>query len=163
MIPTPPSAMARPASRVCALGRTRFTPAPSIRASNAAGPQRIAGLLAPPYQALYCASKFAVVGMTEALRYEHEYRGIAFSTVCPGNVATPIFGPLEPPKDAISAEEAAQIILAGVEQKEGLIIFPESVKQMYLALRADQEKIDVVMKEMAETRRKAYATGGKYY
>ena len=123
----------------------------------------IAGLLAPPYQALYCASKFAVVGMTEAPRYEHEYRGIAFSTVCPGNVATPIFGPLEPPKDAISAEEAAQIILAGVEQKEGLIIFPESVKQMYLALRADQEKIDVVMKEMAETRRKAYATGGKYY
>lgn len=123
----------------------------------------ISGLLAPPYQALYCASKFAVVGMTEALRYEHEYRGIAFSTVCPGNVATPLFGSLEPPKDAISAEEAARIILAGVEQKEGLIIFPETVKQTYLALKADQEKMDALMKAMADTRRKAYETSGKYY
>ena len=123
----------------------------------------IAGILAPPYQAVYCASKFAVAGMTEALRYEHEHRGIAFSTVCPGNVATPIFGGAEPPPDAISAEEAARIILAGVERKEGLIIFPETTKQWYLNLNADQAKMDAEMKTMAENRRKAYETGGRYY
>jgi len=123
----------------------------------------IAGLIAPPYQAVYCASKFAVTGMTEALRYEHEHLGIAFSTVCPGNVATGIFGDLKPPEDAISADEAAEIILEGVEKKEGLIIFPEHLKQTYLAWRADQKKMDALMKDMAETRRKAYETGGNYY
>ena len=123
----------------------------------------VAGLFAPPYQAVYCATKFAVTGLTEALRYEHEYRGIAFSTVCPGNVATPIFGDREPPKDAISAEEAAEIILSGVERKESLIIFPEQLKQFYLTLRADDKKMDAFMRDMAETRRKAYETGGNYY
>ena len=122
-----------------------------------------AGLLAPPYQAVYSATKFAVTGMTEALRYEHEYRGIAFSTVCPGNVATEIFEGMKPPDDAISPEEAAMIILDGVERKEGLIIFPDHMKTMCLTLKADQEKLDAAMKEMAETRRKAYATGGRYY
>ncbi len=123
----------------------------------------IAGLLAPPYQALYCATKFAVTGMTEALRYEHAYRGIAFSTICPGNVATPIFGGLEPPKDSIPPEEAARIILDGVAKKEGLIIFPEHYRQMYLEMKADQAKMDAFMAAMAEERRKAYETGGKYY
>lgn len=123
----------------------------------------ITGLLPAPYQAVYCATKFAVTGLTEALRYEHEYRGISFSTICPGNVATPIFGGLEPPDDAVSAEEAATIILAGVERKEGIIVFPEHIKQLYLAGKADQEKTDAVMKAMAETRRKAYETGGNYY
>ncbi|MDT8899753.1 SDR family oxidoreductase [Anaeroselena agilis] len=123
----------------------------------------VAGILAPPYQAVYSATKFAVTGLTEALRYEHEYRGIAFSTICPGNVATEIFDGIEPPPDAISPAEAAGIILAGVERKEGLIIFPEHIKQLYLAVKADQEKMDAVMRDMAETRRKAYETGGKYY
>lgn len=123
----------------------------------------MAGILAPPYQAVYSATKFAVTGMTEALRYEHAHRGIAFSTVCPGNVATEIFEGMEPPADAISPVEAARIILDGVERKEGLIIFPEHMKAMYLALKADQEKADEVMRDMADTRRKAYATGGRYY
>lgn len=123
----------------------------------------IAGLLAPPYQAVYCASKFAVVGMTEALRYELEHLGIAFSTVCPGNVATEIFGGSEPPKDAISARDAAKFILEGVERKDGLIVFPEPIKQTYLELTADHEKMDAFMKSMADDRRKAYESGGNYY
>ncbi len=122
-----------------------------------------AGIMPPPYQAVYSASKYAVTGMTEALRYEHEYRGIAFSTICPGNVATEIFEGLKPPDDAISPAEAAGIILDGVERKEGLIVFPEHIKKMYEELKADQEKMDYVMKMMAADRRKAYETGGKYY
>ncbi len=123
----------------------------------------ITGLLPAPYQAVYCAGKFAVAGMTEALRYEHAHRGIVFSTVCPANVATPIFGNAAPPADAISAEEAAGIILAGVERKEGLIVFPAEYKQKYLELKADQRKMDCEMTALAETRRKAYETGGRYY
>lgn len=122
-----------------------------------------AGIVPVPYQAVYSASKYAVTGMTEALRYEHAHRNIAFSTICPGNVATAIFEGIEPPKDAISAEEAAKIILAGVEQKEGLIIFPEEMKQAYLAAKANQKIMDAELKAMADTRRKAYETGGNYY
>ena len=123
----------------------------------------IAGLIPTPYQALYCATKYAVAGMTEALRYEHEYRGIAFSTVCPGNVATPIFGDSTPPPDAITPDEAATIILAGVERKDGLIVFPEFTRDLYLDLWADPAKMDAEMRKMAEERRKAYETGGNYY
>ena len=58
----------------------------------------IAGLVPPPFQALYCATKYAVVGLSESLRFELGEEGIHVSVVCPGNVATPIFGPLKPPK-----------------------------------------------------------------
>ena len=123
----------------------------------------IAGLLPVPYQALYCATKFAVAGMTEALRYENEYRGIAFSTVCPANVATAIFGDTPPPPDAISAEEAAEAILAGVERKDGIIVFPDEVRENWRRLWADQTLMDGEMRRLAEERRKAYETGGNYY
>ena len=123
----------------------------------------IAGVAPPPYQVLYCATKYAVTGMTESLRYEQAYRGIAFSTICPHNVATPIFGDAPPPEDSISPEEAAGYILDGVERKEGIIVFPETIKELYLSQRADQAKQDAFMFEMADERRKAYETGGRYY
>lgn len=123
----------------------------------------LAGLVAPPYQAVYCATKFAVTGMTEALRYEHAHRNIAFSTVCPANVITPIFGGVKPPADAVPVEEAVEIILDGVAKKEGLIILPEKDKQQYYECRANQEEMDRYFKKMADDRRKAYETGGNYY
>lgn len=123
----------------------------------------IAGIVPVPYQALYCATKFAVSGMTEALRYEHAHRGIDFSIVCPANVATPIFGDAEPPEDAISPAEAAGIILEGVENKEPVIVFPEVAAEMYRRYRCDRAAFDADMFEMADARRKAYETGGRYY
>lgn len=50
----------------------------------------IFGVVAPPGQAAYCASKFAVRGFTEALRHEMEGTNIAVSTVHPGGVSTNI-------------------------------------------------------------------------
>ncbi len=123
----------------------------------------IAGLLPVPYQAAYCATKFAIAGMTEALRYENEYRDIAFSTVCPANVATAIFGDAPPPPDAISPEEAAEAILAGVERKDGLIVFPGEVRENWRRMWADQTFMDSEMRRLAVERRKAYETGGNYY
>ena len=50
----------------------------------------IFGMIAPPGQAAYCASKFAVRGFTEALRHELEGTNIAVSVVHPGGVKTNI-------------------------------------------------------------------------
>ncbi|MFN0141301.1 MAG: SDR family NAD(P)-dependent oxidoreductase [Pyrinomonadaceae bacterium] len=48
------------------------------------------GMIAPPGQAAYCASKFAVRGFTEALRHELEGTNIAVTVVHPGGVKTNI-------------------------------------------------------------------------
>ena len=50
----------------------------------------IFGVIAPPGQATYCASKFAVRGFTEALRHELEGSNIAVSVIHPGGVKTNI-------------------------------------------------------------------------
>jgi NAD(P)-dependent dehydrogenase (short-subunit alcohol dehydrogenase family) len=50
----------------------------------------IFGVIAPPGQAAYCASKFAVRGFAEALRHELERTNVRVSTVHPGGVRTGI-------------------------------------------------------------------------
>jgi NAD(P)-dependent dehydrogenase (short-subunit alcohol dehydrogenase family) len=62
------------------------------------------GLIAPPEQVAYAASKFAVRGFSEALRHELEGSGVGVTVVHPGGVATSI------------AEHAR--IPAGVSQEE---------------------------------------------
>jgi NADP-dependent 3-hydroxy acid dehydrogenase YdfG len=47
-----------------------------------------AGRRGLPYEAVYCASKFAQVGFTRALDHELRERGVRCTNVCPGGVAT---------------------------------------------------------------------------
>lgn len=47
-----------------------------------------AGRRGLPYEAVYCASKFAQVGLTAALDHELRERGVRCTNVCPGGVAT---------------------------------------------------------------------------
>ena len=48
------------------------------------------GMIAPPEQTAYCASKFAVRGFTESLRHELEGTNIFISSVHPGGIKTNI-------------------------------------------------------------------------
>ena len=48
----------------------------------------VAGLQGYPNEVIYCASKFAQMGMTQALDREFWERGIKVSAVCPGGVET---------------------------------------------------------------------------
>lgn len=123
----------------------------------------IAGLLPAPFQALYCATKYAVIGLSESLRFELGDRGIHFSVICPGNVATPIFGSAKPPEDAISAAEAARITLEGVAQKQGIIALPEKYRQMWRQYWSSPEAAESEFWEMARQRRSAFQTKGNYY
>jgi NAD(P)-dependent dehydrogenase (short-subunit alcohol dehydrogenase family) len=49
----------------------------------------IAGVAAVPDRAAYCASKFAVVGLTRAMALDHVNDGIRVNCVCPGTTDTP--------------------------------------------------------------------------
>jgi 3-oxoacyl-[acyl-carrier protein] reductase len=47
-----------------------------------------AGRRGLPYEAVYCSSKFAQVGLTSALDHELREKGVRCTSVCPGGVAT---------------------------------------------------------------------------
>jgi short-subunit dehydrogenase len=51
----------------------------------------VAGKLGVPEESAYAASKFAMVGLAEALSIELEDAGVHVLTVCPGTINTPFF------------------------------------------------------------------------
>jgi NAD(P)-dependent dehydrogenase (short-subunit alcohol dehydrogenase family) len=86
-----------------------------------------AGLVGIPEMAPYCASKFGVVGMTEALDAELRPRGIRVSAVCPGIIDTPIT------RSAILRGAAADRREEAVELYRRRGASPEDVAQTVLA------------------------------
>jgi NAD(P)-dependent dehydrogenase (short-subunit alcohol dehydrogenase family) len=66
------------------------------------------------YDAAYCASKFAVIGLSEALADEVGPRGIKVQVVLPGPVDTPVWeqnGSLPPPAAMLSPQRVAEVVL----------------------------------------------------
>ena len=64
---------------------------PALLRSSAADLVTIAseaGRRGLPYEAVYCASKFAQVGFTAALDHELREQGVRCTNICPGGVAT---------------------------------------------------------------------------
>ena len=90
------------------------------------------GLLGVPYISDYCATKFAVVGLTESLRQEFKLRGlrtVRFTYVCPNTVATGMFAGAEPVRFTrlLAPEEVAEKIVAGIKRNRSFIGVPGSV------------------------------------
>lgn len=73
----------------------------------------IAGLLGIAGLSVYNTSKFAVVGMSEAMRVDLEPFGIGTSVLCPGVVATNIFSSERNRPDQLGGTEARPLQLAG--------------------------------------------------
>lgn len=71
------------------------------------------GLRTSANASAYCASKFAVTGLTDALSVELWKYGIKISLVCPGGVLTPFLGtpPEEKPQEFLEPEELAEVLL----------------------------------------------------
>ena len=91
----------------------------------------IAGRIGSPFEALYSATKFAGVGLTEALAVEVEPYGIGVSIVNPGPVETN-FGEArghpydrERPKP-VSAEVVADAVVAAIERNKREVYVPRS-------------------------------------
>jgi short-subunit dehydrogenase len=103
------------------------------------------GLIAPPGQTAYCASKFAVRGFSEALRHELAGTRIGVTVVHPGGVATSIANNARLPT-SLSKEEGAkrrkffnsfltmppeiagEIIVRGVENRKPRIVVGRDAK-----------------------------------
>jgi NAD(P)-dependent dehydrogenase (short-subunit alcohol dehydrogenase family) len=88
------------------------------------------GLYGNAYAAAYCASKFGVIGLTEALAEELGPHGIRVTAVLPDVVDTPILGALGRAKlgPSIPPERVAQLVVR-------LVTMPEDV-QLLLPLVA---------------------------
>lgn len=121
----------------------------------------MAGLVGMGWLGIYCASKFAVVGLTESLRRELAAHGIGVSALCPMIVATEIDrnsarlrgreapdAPAvdQPPAGAlkggvIATEEVARRVVRGIERNE-LYILTHPEQREFLRRRA--ERLDAV-------------------
>lgn len=118
----------------------------------------MAGLVGMEWLGVYCASKFAVVGLTEALHRELKPLGIGVSVLCPMIVDTRInensirlrpptlraagAGPVVPPAEAmkgsvIPAEEVARRVVRGIERKD-LYILTHPEQREFLRRRAQR-------------------------
>ncbi len=97
------------------------------------------GLVSPPGQAAYSASKFAVRGFSNSLRHELASTAIGVTVVHPGGIATSIADNARAPKGAdalevarhkkemnkvlkMPATKAAQIIVQGIEGDKARVI-----------------------------------------
>jgi NAD(P)-dependent dehydrogenase (short-subunit alcohol dehydrogenase family) len=85
---------------------------PHLKASDDArivNMSSIFGLVSPPGQTAYCASKFAVRGFSNALRFELEGSTVGVTVVHPGGVATSIAESARRPAGTTDAEVAEQL------------------------------------------------------
>lgn len=140
-------------------GVVRMTRAflPLLRASDAGRIVNISsifGIIAPPGQTAYTASKFAVRAFSESLRHELEAEGasVGVTVVHPGGIATNIARNSRVPKGVNSADiearraqfekflrkpprQAGEIIVRGVEKRKARVVVGRDAKFMALVER----------------------------
>ena len=99
------------------------------------------GIIPGPLCSPYVASKFAVFGLSNAIRFEALALGINVSVVCPGFINTEMMTrklkPVNSNPDSIQAvipvtlldvRKAARLLLNGVARKKAIITFPSYVR-----------------------------------
>ena len=107
----------------------------------------VAGLVPMPGELPYVACKYAVVGVTHALRAEAADLGVHVTVVCPGVVDTPIYQTspiigydkervLRLLPRGISAERCAAQILRGVRRNRATIVITPAARLLWLLHRA---------------------------
>jgi short-subunit dehydrogenase len=123
-----------------------------------------AGLMPTAEMAPYCASKFGVVGLSEALNAELSKRGIHVSAICPGIIDTPIIstgimrGDLAAARGQVasfytkhgtSPEEVAQAVLEAIEKRKLIVPVPRrQVTPLYLLHRISPRLVQPLARNM---------------
>lgn len=93
----------------------------------------IAGFLGHPYAASYGASKWALIGFSEAIRMELEEAGctnIHMTIVCPSYVNTEMFAGVKPPLllNFIDSKKLARSIIKAVQKNRDFLFYPWFLK-----------------------------------
>ena len=83
----------------------------------------LAGIIGAPGLAAYCATKWAVRGLTESLDAEWAADGIKVASLCPGFIDTPIIGKV----DANSNQTAKETLIESGVEVSPVEIVPEVV------------------------------------
>jgi uncharacterized protein len=102
----------------------------------------IAGIMGYARMGGYCASKFAMIGFTEALRDEVLGRGVRVAMVCPGTTETEFFAKAERGKMpgasrlilGVSAERVARVICRTAEDGKYRRILPPAAA-LYMRMK----------------------------
>ena len=99
----------------------------------------VAGRLGVPEESAYAASKFAQVGLAEALAIELEDSGVHVLTVCPGTINTPFFDaealdrmPPVSKRMMIEPEVVVDAIMAALARGKHDITVPRFIAVSYL-------------------------------
>jgi short-subunit dehydrogenase len=102
----------------------------------------VAGRIATPEEAAYAASKFAMVGLAEALSLEVEDAGVHVLTVCPGVIRTPFFDdealarmPPVARRQMVEPEGLVDAILRALARGKRELTYPRAIALAY-AVRA---------------------------
>jgi NAD(P)-dependent dehydrogenase (short-subunit alcohol dehydrogenase family) len=138
-------------------GVVRMTRAflPQLKASDEARIVNVSslyGLISPPGQAAYSASKFAVRGFSNALRFELAGSRVGVTVVHPGGVNTSIASSARVPANAppeevergkkvmqkllrMPPEQAGEIIVRGIERRDARVLVGNDAKMVALLER----------------------------
>jgi short-subunit dehydrogenase len=95
-----------------------------------------AGFIAMPRMSEYCASKFAALGWSDALRQELKSQGcegIQITVVCPYAIATGMFAGFQPLlfNPMLKPEKVADRIVAAVKKQKPYLFVPAYMKCLY--------------------------------
>lgn len=93
----------------------------------------MAGKLAVPGLAVYCATKFAVVGLTDSLREEYRDSGVDFTTVMPAKVTTELASGTDQAARGIptaSPEDVADAVLDALVQQLPEVTVPRYISPL---------------------------------
>lgn len=125
------------------------------------------GLIPFPGTVSYVASKYGVVGLSNALRIEAVDLGVKVSVVCPGYIKTPIFQTSKiikidrdkmlkslPERFGITPEACAQIILRGVQQNKAIIVVTGLARVLWALQRISPALIRWMMRRDLRKSRK---------
>jgi NAD(P)-dependent dehydrogenase (short-subunit alcohol dehydrogenase family) len=131
----------------------------------------LAGLVPYPMQVIYDTTKYAVVGLSESLRYEYAEKGIYFSVICPGDIATPIFSKLTDnegvsspiPKEAYPVDDAVSYSLDKVAECQGRIIVPEQPNSdIYGGYILGNKEVEEFLLKHAHDHRELFEKEGRF-
>jgi NAD(P)-dependent dehydrogenase (short-subunit alcohol dehydrogenase family) len=136
----------------------------------------LAGLVPAPLMAAYTTSKWAVVGLSRALREEGAGNGVKVSALCPAFAATPLLDEINSGLPATlastqtkrhvqriqgrlaTADEVAAAALAGVAKNKALILVPGKARLAAYGFRFAPQLVNAVIRyEVARYRRDSAA------